>query len=181
MSNVQEKKFEDISSSVLIVLLYRCVQIQRTPHLGDTWCHQAELKFSPVSWTSNYLSMSCILSYARDQWFPTYKLRICQIWTKISHQNHFSIHTLIFPWPVEFGDWAVVSGGGIKISDTTYVVCGFPLLRQCHRGISMTLYVLLDRSTWCRCYVGVTSSRRHDELGVWNSRIKSCFSVVFVA
>jgi hypothetical protein len=30
-----------------------------------------------------------ILSYARDQWFPTYKLRICEIWTQISRQNHF--------------------------------------------------------------------------------------------
>jgi hypothetical protein len=28
------------------------------------------------------------------------------------------------------GDRAVVSGRGIKISDTTYVVYGFPLLRQ---------------------------------------------------
>jgi hypothetical protein len=29
--------------------------------------------------------------------FPTYKLRICEIWTKISRQNHFSIRKLIFP------------------------------------------------------------------------------------
>jgi hypothetical protein len=37
------------------------------------------------------------LSHARDQWFPTYKLRICQIWAKIPLQNHFRIRTLIFP------------------------------------------------------------------------------------
>jgi hypothetical protein len=39
----------------------------------------------------------CLFSHARDQWFPTYKLRICEIWKKISRQNHFSIRTLIFP------------------------------------------------------------------------------------
>jgi hypothetical protein len=32
--------------------------------------------------------------HARDQWYPTYKLRICEIWTKISRQNHFGIRTL---------------------------------------------------------------------------------------
>jgi hypothetical protein len=37
-----------------------------------------------------------ILSHARDQRFPTYKLRICQIGAKIPRQNHFRIHTLIF-------------------------------------------------------------------------------------
>jgi hypothetical protein len=36
------------------------------------------------------------LSHARDQWFPMYKLRIYEIWTKISRQNHFGIRTLIF-------------------------------------------------------------------------------------
>jgi hypothetical protein len=33
----------------------------------------------------------------RSEWFPTYKLRICEIVTKISRQNHFRIRTLIFP------------------------------------------------------------------------------------
>jgi hypothetical protein len=42
-------------------------------------------------------SARCLLSHARDQWFPTYKLRICEIWKKISRQNHFRIRTLIFP------------------------------------------------------------------------------------
>jgi hypothetical protein len=36
------------------------------------------------------------LSYALDQWFPTYKLRNCEIWAKIPRQNHFRIRTLIF-------------------------------------------------------------------------------------
>jgi hypothetical protein len=40
--------------------------------------------------------MEAILSHARDQWFSTYKLRICEIRTKISRQNHFWIRTLIF-------------------------------------------------------------------------------------
>jgi hypothetical protein len=140
--------------------------------------------------------LSC---YARDQWFPTYKLRICEIWTKLSHQNHFSIRTLIFPSGQslsenvhyhqcdifrkklkKFDPWSPVieqwyPRGGIKISDTTYVVYGFPLLRQYHRRISMTSCTLLDRSTWCHSYVGVMSSRRHGELGVWNSRTKLFF------
>jgi hypothetical protein len=34
--------------------------------------------------------------------------------------------------------------GGIKISDTTYVWYGFPLLCRCHCGISMTSCVLFD-------------------------------------
>jgi hypothetical protein len=38
-----------------------------------------------------------ILSHARDQRFPTYKLRICEIGAKIPRQNHFRIRTLIFP------------------------------------------------------------------------------------
>jgi hypothetical protein len=37
------------------------------------------------------------ISHAQDQWFPTDKLWICEIWEKISCQNHFRIRTLIFP------------------------------------------------------------------------------------
>jgi hypothetical protein len=48
---------------------------------------------------SKYLSYAM---YARDQWFLTYKLQICKIWTKISRQNHFSIRTLIFPSIVHY-------------------------------------------------------------------------------
>jgi hypothetical protein len=33
----------------------------------------------------------------RDQRFPTYKLRICEIRAKIPRLNHFRIRTLIFP------------------------------------------------------------------------------------
>jgi hypothetical protein len=33
-------------------------------------------------------------------------------------------------WPVKSGDRAMVSGGGIKISDATYVVYRFPPLRS---------------------------------------------------
>jgi hypothetical protein len=99
-------------------------------------------------------------------------------------KNHFSIRTLIFPsvqslsdsvyyhqrdifrkktkkiWPVESGDRAVASWGGIKLSDTTYVVYGFPLLRQCHRVISMTSCVLLDRSR----DIVATSAQRHRDV-----------------
>jgi hypothetical protein len=80
----------------------------------------------------------------------------------------------------------MVYGHGIKISDTTYVVStyvvyDFSLLRQSWRGISMTSLLLLDGATWCHGSVGVKSSRRHGKIGVWNSRIKSCFLVVFVA
>jgi hypothetical protein len=107
--------------------------------------------------------------------FPPVKVypRACPITNAIYFVINYKI------WPVVSGNRAVVmvvSGGGIHISDTTYAgVYGFPLLRQCHRGTSMTSCVLLDRSTRCRGSVGVTSSRRHGELGVWNSRIKSCF------
>jgi hypothetical protein len=34
---------------------------------------------SQYSWNEN----ADVLSHARDQWFPTYKLRICSIWAKI--------------------------------------------------------------------------------------------------
>jgi hypothetical protein len=45
-------------------------------------------------WAKNWQDL---LSHARDQWYPTNKLRICEIWAKIPRQNHFKIRTLIFP------------------------------------------------------------------------------------
>jgi hypothetical protein len=45
------------------------------------------------------LGLFCF-THARDQWFLTYKLRICEIWASIHSQNHFRhvrIRTLIFP------------------------------------------------------------------------------------
>jgi hypothetical protein len=112
------------------------------------------------------------LSHARDQWCPTYNLRICEIWTKISRQNHFSIRTLIFPsrqslsesvhyhqrdifrkklkkfdlWSPAIEPWYP---GWYK--NIRYNICGIRLSSVA--SVSSRHAYCWDRSTWCRGYV----------------------------
>jgi hypothetical protein len=63
-------------------------------------------------------------------------------------------------WPVESGNRAVVSGGGIKTLDTTYVVSGFPLLRPCPWNLNDVMHIVgqVDVMLWlCRRNVMATS------------------------
>jgi hypothetical protein len=78
---------------------------------------------------------------------------------RLSENVHYHQRDIFRKKLTKFDPWYP---GGIKISDTT---CGIPL----------------NDVMRIAGQVEVTSSRRHGELGVWNSGINSCFSVVFVA
>jgi hypothetical protein len=133
-----------------------------------------------------------------------YKLWICEIWTKISRQNHFSMRTLIFPsgqslsesmhyyqrdifrlkhqQNLTHGVRRSNHGTRSLYKNIRYNICGIWISSVASvpsRNLNDVMRIV-GQVDVMSSYIGVTSSRRYGELGVWNSRIKSCFLVVFV-